>query len=555
MKSPEKALQLLIAIILLTLPVSLAAQLSRGGMPVSFSTAMTPPAAAVAASVDLPDLDAVSAEDIQSPLPYRFAINLKAGFDIRSSGEWLTAANGTRVWRVNVKSPGARALILYFDRFRIPEGGKVFVYNPGRTQLLGAFTSLNNNKLSTFATGLIYGDELTLEYDAPADAQLPDLRISEVGHAYRGVSEYHDVDNGFGTSGKCEVNVNCTEGNNWQKEKRSVTRITIKRNNGSVWCTGSLVNNVRNDGKPYIITADHCGKYSTETDLSQWIFYFGYESAACPNPTIEPPLRSMTGATMIAHGGNAGASGSDFFLVLLNSSIPDSFNVYYNGWSRETLPPSLSGVGIHHPQGDIKKISTYTNSLQPTVWTGGSKLSHWQVNWTKTANGHGTTEGGSSGSPLFDNLGRLVGTLTGGDSSCDSAQLTAPDYYGMFSYSWAQNGTDSSEVLKYWLDPDSTNVMSLNGWATAIQPHEQVDLFTIYPNPAADNLVVRYAGSGDKKLGVTIHDILGNLRFRHEWNVATAPELKVDLTGYPSGMYLLGFTDGGQRFVRKILKQ
>ena len=229
-------------------------------------------------------------------------------------------------------------------------------------------------------------------------------------------------------------------------EKRSVTRITVKRGGSSLWCTGSLIKNVRNDRKPYILTADHCGNKSSVTDLSQWIFYFNYEGAGCPDPTTEPPLKSITGATLVAHGGNEASTGSDFFLVLLKSAIPDSYNVSFNGWSRETAQPSPSGTTIHHPQGDIKKISTYTTPLQPAHWSGNPALAHWRVTWTGTPSGHGTTEGGSSGSPLFDNYGRLVGTLTGGDSGCDSAALNLPDYYGMFSYSWDKNGTDSVNI-------------------------------------------------------------------------------------------------------------
>jgi PKD repeat protein len=87
--------------------------------------------------------------------------------------------------------------------------------------------------------------------------------------------------------------------------------------------------------------------------------------------------------------------------------------------------------------------------------------SHWEVGWNETANGHGVTEGGSSGSPLLDSYGRIVGTLTGGLSSCNSPN--EKDYFGMFPYHWASNGTTDDQQLKPWLDPDNTGVSYLDG--------------------------------------------------------------------------------------------
>ncbi|MEI7664056.1 MAG: hypothetical protein WCK34_17755 [Bacteroidota bacterium] len=382
-------------------PCLVRAQLSQGGLPRSFSLAMASDTTGMV-NITPPATDMLQREDEQTPVPYRFALNIPVDISTGTSGKWMKAPDGTNVWRLSLKSTGALAITLYFDRFRLAEGGKLFVYNPRRTQLIGAFTSLNNNSLSTFATALIYGDQLTIEYNAADGVASPVMHISEVSYAYRGISDFSGLKTGFGGSGKCEVNVNCDEGSNWQKEKRGVARVQVKRGATNVWCTGSMVNNTMNDGKPYFLTADHCGNQSTATDLSQWIFYFNYEGTACPNPGTEPALHSLTGASMKAHGGNSGTTGSDFYLVLLQSTVPTSYNVYYNGWSRETTEPSMSGVGIHHPAGDIKKVSTYTVPLQQSNWNGGIHVSHWLVTWSGTPNGHGTTEGGSSGSPLFD---------------------------------------------------------------------------------------------------------------------------------------------------------
>ena len=152
-------------------------------------------------------------------------------------------------------------------------------------------------------------------------------------------------------------------------------------------------------------------------------------------------------------------------LLRLADTIPLYYEPYYNGWNRENAA-SPQGVTIHHPAGDIKKISTYTTPLISDQW-GGPPGTHWKVFWTETESGWGVTEQGSSGSPLFDNTGKLVGTLTGGYAACDDngngTGPNDPDYYGKFYYSWDQNGDDPSQQLKYWLDPLNLGVTTLTG--------------------------------------------------------------------------------------------
>jgi hypothetical protein len=527
------------------------AQVSEPGLPLTFSRSVLPEAEGAFVTTP-PDLEQLAARDAAEPVPYRFAEIVPVNLGIQNAGSTIILPDGMRVWRLTIHSPGALAITVYFDRFRMPDQGRLFVYNPIRTEVLGAFTRKNENSLSTFATSLIHGDKVTVEYNAPADMPLPDLRISEVAHAYRGVREVSGLKIGFGTSGKCQVNVACSEADAWRDQVRSIARIEIKRGSSVSWCTGSLMNNTRNDGTPYVLTADHCGRVATPSDISQWIFYFDYQSTLCPNPLKEPGYKSMTGATLVSHGGNSGSTGSDFFLVLLNSEVPDNYNVYYNGWSRDT-EPSPSGIGIHHPQGDIKKISTYTSPLIPAYWSGCTVLAHWEVTWSATASGHGTTENGSSGSPIFDNFGRVVGTLTGGDSSCDTNDLNKPDYYGMFSYSWDKNGTDSSDVLKYWLDPINAGVTTLNGWAVGMKEQAARGSLEIYPNPVVTKLTISAPGMNCRNASVRILDVCGRMHMEKRIFRCEGEELNVG--SLPAGLFILQLTDGVNRGQAKFIKR
>ncbi|MBK8500938.1 MAG: hypothetical protein IPL46_01335 [Saprospiraceae bacterium] len=135
------------------------------------------------------------------------------------------------------------------------------------------------------------------------------------------------------------------------------------------------------------------------------------------------------------------------------------YNAYFNGWDVQNVA-ATGGVGIHHPNGDIKKISTFTGAAVSTTW-GSVPNTHWEVSWVATANGHGITEQGSSGSPLFNSAGLMIGTLTGGNSFCNTP--TFPDQFGKMSYHWISNGATANTRLKNWLDPDATGVTSLTG--------------------------------------------------------------------------------------------
>jgi len=529
----------------------ISAQISQGGIPKSFSYSIAPDDRELV-TIQPPVLDILKNEDIQSPVPYRFAVNLPVDLGIGNSGTWTKTPDGSSVWRLNLKATGALALTLYFDDFELPEGGTFFVYNPERTKLIGAFTSLNNEPQRSFATELIPGDRLTMEYNYPyPENSLPRLHVSEIAYAYRGVGDTNKITVNFGQAGKCEVNINCNEGAEWQQQKKGVARLSVKRGSYSYWCSGSLVNNVRNDHKPYFLTADHCGQGTTSIDLNKWIFYFDYETTGCPNPPNEPFPKSLIGAHLVANSGDGSDLGSDFFLVLLNKSIPINWDVFFNGWSREESPPA-PGSGIHHPQGDIKKISTYLDPLQPSTWSGQPILTHWKTTWVATQNGHGVTEGGSSGSPIFDNGGHIVGTLTGGDSSCDS--LLAPDYYGRFSYHWDKNGSDSLRALKYWLDPDNTNTLVLNGITLSVEELPVVPMMKATPNPFRDKVEVEIPGFYGN-ITVNVYDIFGNKAFNRDFYLNDKNKIQVDLENLFPGIYFL--TINGDKSTRgtKLIKQ
>ena len=556
---------LLLVLLLFLFAIPGFSQLEHGGSPLSFqhpSEGITIPVT----HITPPSRDRLFEENQVHPIPYRFAVNLPVS---ETEGVWVSYPDGSNGWLAALKAPGAEAITLYFSRFYLPPGGALFVYNEERSVVLGAFTEENHRPDGTFATSLVPGDHIVIEYNQRSSGQPdPEIVISEIAYAYRGIpdgltNQPSDLEGssdlkgirGFGSSGPCEVNVNCSEGANWQTEKKGVMRIGVKKGFGTYWCSGSLINNTRQDHTPYLLTADHCGQGATPQDISQWIFYFDFESAGCPNPPTSPSWWSLIGATTKAAAGDVNAGGSDFFLLLLDQEIPDTVEVWFNGWDR-TGHASPDGVGIHHPQGDIKKISTYKDTLISTYWGDASEMTHWELTWSQTVNGHGVTEGGSSGSPLFDPQGRIVGILTGGEASCDSADLNLPDYYGKFSWAWDQNGSEPEKQLKPWLDPDNTGVEVLNGLPLGIDPPslDQQEAI-IFPNPCGNQITVRLpVAIPEESVNISFYDSRGIMVWHDHRKTLKTNNIPLNIGSIPAGFYMVLIASDSFSYTGRLVK-
>ncbi|MFH1688034.1 MAG: trypsin-like peptidase domain-containing protein, partial [bacterium] len=422
------------------------AQLSRGGTPLSFTKLLPDDIPTV--TTGRVDVAAYLAEDeIEEAegLPFRFGAPFDVDYDFMTMAAWHEFADGSRVGRLRIASPDAYSINLIYRSYHVPQGALFFVYSADQEMVIGAFDSRNNKEHGQFATRPVKGDEIVLEYFEPADVrQQGTIVISRIVHGYKNMFNWDVASQalGFGSSGSCNNNVNCPEGEPWQREKRGVAMVLLS--SGTRWCSGSMINNTRQDETAYFLTANHClgGE-------ANWIFMFNYESPSCAN--IDGPTNmTLQGSTLLAS-----YSTSDFGLVLLDEAPPDSYYVYYNGWARENNPSTRS-TGIHHPSGDIKKISFDYDPVTSANYLSTTGTTHWRIgNWED-----GTTEGGSSGSPLFDQNHRIIGQLHGGYASCTS--ITA-DWYGKLYMSWSGGGS-SSNRLSNWLDPLSTGVTFLDGY-------------------------------------------------------------------------------------------
>jgi len=354
--------------------------------------------------------------------------------NINNIGTWTEISHGDSIWQLQINSTAGSYMMLIFDDFYLPYGTKLFVYAADKSQIFGPFTDENNYPSRKFSTAPLKTNSLIIEYYKPyyikEQAKLNVKSVGLIGENFR------NNQGGFGASDPCMINVMCPEYANWCNQRRSVVlnvRVvaidsTLRRG------TSSLLANEKRDGKPFLLTAFHVVATATNPDgslsqsaideLQNWVFVFNYQSPTCSNPTTDPTfVYFISGATYICGRSALAITGAtDYALLQLNQKPPKNFNAYYNGWSNNKDDITETGIGIHHPLWDIKKIAEWEKT----------SIGAYRIAGRFTQGG---TQQGSSGSPLFNNSGYVIGQLAAGDPQNPCGKKSTGNY-GRFGVSW-----------------------------------------------------------------------------------------------------------------------
>lgn len=423
--------------------------------------------------LDIPQLKREDAQRASRDLPLRFAARIAVDYTPQNAGTWEDLDAGNRVWRLRVVSPGALSLNFGFTRFHLPEGARLLVYPAGINptddlRKVRTFTAADDDAHGQLWTPIVDGSDAIIEAVVPRGKEREfQLRLTRVNHDYVGlkamVERTQSASGEKGSSGSCNVDVACPEGDPYRSQISSVGGYTRF---GSFYCSGALVNNTGNDRKMYFLTANHCSMGTADAAASI-VVYWNYQNSTCRvigssdngGPGDGSLSQFNTGAVP-----RASYAASDFTLLELDDPADPSFNLYWSGWDRrdQNFPNTIA---IHHPQVAEKRIS-FSNS--PSQFAGGDlsnptptvgDADHLFVRWRP---GIGVTEGGSSGSPLFSPDKRIIGQLHGGLSSCTATDANKSDQYGRVFTSWTGGGTAASR-LSDWLDPSASGVQFIDG--------------------------------------------------------------------------------------------
>lgn len=468
------------------LALPLYSQVSQGGKPIGFqidrasSKIASLPVKTVSLNVDSVLTRIQSLKDsCPSCRKGYYAANIDKRINIIEEGK-KEEFDSLLIWRFKISAPGSKGLQIFFEKFSIPDEAKVFIYNTSGTMYIGSFNNKNNLDGGSFTTQPVSEDEIIIEYSQPAFVtETPEIVVNRIGYVFEDIF----TRNGTYTSGDyndiCMIDVACPLGTGWDKQIRSVGLILTRdaEYNLLALCSGALINNTAQNGKPFFLTAYHCVDGADDyIRLQDAVVIFNYQNPTCGGDGSNAPINnSVSGATLISTGLYSSPDFADHALLELNEYPPANYNVCYNGWnkSEEAGLSSAYSLGIHHPYGDVKKICKDNSPPVKTLYDMGFKWhgdmyrqtygNFWEVRWD---NDQGHTWHISSGSPLFNSTGQLIGQLWGGSSNCYvSGNEGFPDYYGRLSSSWKDG------ELGFYLDPAQTGALSVPPFCPVYEPH------------------------------------------------------------------------------------
>lgn len=386
-------------------------------------------------------------------VPYRFG----KGFDVHYSiadGIWTNVDSGM-VWLMKVTSAGAYSINFIFNELILPEGSVLFIYNYDGSMVYGPVTSKQNIENGLFLTEVIKGESVILYLYVPENKEASTrLVISKIVHGYKNTfADLFESGKGLGDSQDCEENVVCFSG--WLSASRAIALVLLS--SGEEHCSGSLLNNTARNFRPYFLTAFHAadnnprnGIISTAEEYAaeHWAFRFNYKMTLCEGGQVTSYF-TYNNADIIA-----GWKDTDFLLLELDNSPLAHENISFLGWDNTGFTPT-EGITIHHPQGDVMKLSYDNYQLVETDLWSGNGSNFWLVRFDI-----GVTEPGSSGAPLFDQNKRVIGQFTGGFSECEGDDIR--DWFGCLYRSYSPGGDSETTRLIDWLDPCETGASTIN---------------------------------------------------------------------------------------------
>ncbi len=336
-------------------------------------------------------------------------------------GALQATADGGYVYTVELSSPGAVGLRVQFAGFNMPAGAALFLYTE-EGQVFGPYTGRGPLDSGNFESNTLAGDRITLQVHQTGPASSRAMRETRFRIAGLGHIRPRFMAGECGYNASCVVNAACDSDPIVSDAEKAVAHMLFRSGRYYYICSGGLIDdNDDSNSLPLFLTANHC--ISKDRDASSLENFFQFASTGCNDTSLceasYNSLRSSFGRTLGASIVSTGRD-ADYTLLRLSQNAPPGSA--FLGWNEN---PVAYNDGEHlyrisHPQGAPQSFSEHvvdTSAGVCTSWPRGDRIYSRDV--------IGATEGGSSGSPVVNSAGQIVGQLSGAcgtnlNDNCDA---------------------------------------------------------------------------------------------------------------------------------------
>jgi V8-like Glu-specific endopeptidase len=412
---------------------------------------------------DMQDITAAPAElapmrvGVVKPIPDR--VGLMRGQALGQRGKTATSvlqrtAEDGYVWTSTITSPGAVAIRVQFKDFSLPGGAEAFFFSPNG-EAYGPYLGAGPDGTGEFwshsvesSTGVVL-----VRFHGPVDAddlRAGSFRITDIAHVALDFPGQPDEADAGGVASFCQYNASCVENASCTSQsavndaKGAAAKMRWISGAFVYICSGGLIADTDSSTQiPYFLTANHCISKSKDANNLECYFQFSVScgTSTCPGSFDPAPSPKTMGSTIRATG-----STGDFTLLQLAQN-PPSGSVFM-GWNNSPVA-FTSGLVLHrisHPSGAPQAYSRH--EVDTAI---GTCLNTARGPWIYSDNVFGAVEGGSSGSPVVNGSGEVVGQLTGccpaGGGDCnDVCHSNNHTIDGALAYYWSS--------VEQFLDPD-----------------------------------------------------------------------------------------------------
>ena len=414
--------------------------------------------------------------------------------------DWKSVPGGFAA-QATLTSPDAGALRLAIDLKGVPEDVEmVFFGSDAPDRLLGPVrVGAIPDRTAPWWSPVTDGETQTVEFFVPSrhEPRALGLRLAGASHLFTTIeSNFTKRVADIGASKSCNVDIKCSPLQSSQaflNARAAVAQMVYNEGFTTYLCTGTLLNDTVGASQvPWFYSANHCFEADSlpfktpaqmQTVANTLNTLWSFEAVACNAKSAPPSVQLTHGATFITNN-----PGADVLFLRLNDPAPPG--AFFSGWDPNALSVGASVITIHHPQGDLKKVSegSVLRFTSPPV-LGGATTTFAETRWHS-----GTTEGGSSGAGLFTFDGSqylLRGGLWGGSASCDNPDGT--DNYSRFDRVYSGLATylspsaaPTTNYTDMWWNPAES------GWGINVIQHASGQIFAIWYTYGADGKRVWY---------------------------------------------------------------